>query len=203
MPMRLQSVVLVLAVSVSAPMTAMAGEDEFFAGLDLLGGVASGSSSTRDGGAPFAGGGVVDEVRFGGTTGIGGHMGYRFAPDLAVSISYQHIRGDIGWNANFPLYGVSSGFEGTATSDAVIGSIAYETPLSDATVVRGTAGLGISFNSLSGVGETGPGIGAFPRRCGGSHEDQPLGAGRSRSPAQDHAQRRARLRRSLCVFRRI
>lgn len=161
MPMRLQSVVLVLAVSVSVPMTALAGEDDFFAGLDLLGGVASGSSSTRDGGAPFAGGGVVDDVRFGETTGIGGHMGYRFAPDLAVSISYQHIRGDIGWNANFPLYGVSSGFEGSATSDAVIGSIAYETPLSDATVVRGTAGLGISFNSLSGVVETDRGSGLF------------------------------------------
>ena len=40
-------------------MTALAGEDDFFAGLDVLGGFAFGSSSTTNGGAGF---GTVDEA---------------------------------------------------------------------------------------------------------------------------------------------
>ncbi len=143
----------VLAI-VIFPVSALAGEQGFFAGPDVFGGTAFGSSSTTNGGAPFAGGGVAGDVKFGETWGIGGHVGYRFDPAISTFISYQHIRGDIGWNAIFPLYGISSRYEGSAISNAVLGNVAYEFPLSAATRVRTTAGLGIAFNTLSGVVET-------------------------------------------------
>ena len=44
---------------VTSPATVLADETGFFAGLDVLGGIAGGSSDTTNGGAPFAGGGVV------------------------------------------------------------------------------------------------------------------------------------------------
>jgi hypothetical protein len=123
--------------------------------------MATGSSNTSNGGAPFAGGGVVNDLRFGDTTGIGGHIGYRVDPALSAFISYQHIRGDIEWNANFPLVGASSDYEGSAISDAIMGNVAYELPLSDVISVRATAGLGITFNTLSGIVETDKATGIF------------------------------------------
>lgn len=133
----------------------------FFAGLDMSGGMAFGSSSTTKGGAAFAGGGVVNHVKFGGAIGGGGHAGYRFDPSLSTFISYRHIRSDVGWNANFPVFNISSDFKGTAISNAVMGHLAYDLALSDATSVRTSAGLGLSFNSLSGVVETDKGTGTF------------------------------------------
>lgn len=115
---------------------------------------AHGSSSTKNGGWAVAGGGVVENVKFGGTVRIGGHVGYRFNPALSVFISYQHVRGDVSWDANFPMIGQASRFSGSATSDAILGNVAYDLPLSNATTVRATAGLGLTFNSLSGVVET-------------------------------------------------
>jgi len=158
--MHLRPLALACVVAMALPATAQ-GEDGVFAGLDILGGMASGSSSTTNGGAPIAGGGVVDNVKFGNTVGIGGHIGYRFDPARSVFISYQHIRGDIGWNANFPLYGVSSRFDGTAISNAILGNVAYEIPLSGATAIRTTAGLGLTFNTLSGLVETDVATGLF------------------------------------------
>lgn len=115
----------------------------------------------RDGGAALTGGGIVGNVKFGETAGIGGHIGYRLDPALSVSISYQHTRGDIGWDANFPLFGVASSFEGSAASDAVLGNVVYNLILSDMSAVRATAGLGVAFNSLSGVIETDKATGLF------------------------------------------
>ena len=152
---------LAALVTIAAPLSALAGEQGFFAGLDVAGGAAFGSSSTINGGAPFAGGGVVGNVKLGNFVGGGGHVGYRFDPAMSAFISYQHGRSDIGWDANFPLYGVSSRFEGAAISNAILGNVAYEVPLSHATSIRTTAGLGITFNTLSRVVETDKPTGIF------------------------------------------
>jgi len=159
MPTRL---LLVAALaSIAFPLTAQAEERGLFVGLKLLGGTAFGSSSTTDGGAPWAGGGIVSDVRFGETVGIDGRFGYRFDRAMSAFISYQHIRGDIRWNANFPLFGVSSRFAGSAISNAILGNVSRELHLSDTTAVIATAGLGITFNALSGVTETDRATGIF------------------------------------------
>lgn len=150
-----------LIVSSLVPGSASAESTGFFAGLDLSAGMASGSSKTTDGGAPWAGGGVVDHVKFGNTTGIGGHAGYRIAPALSGFISYQHVRGDVSWNAAFPMLGVASDFNGTAISNVTMGHLAYDFAMSDTTSIRVSAGAGLSFNSLSNVLETTSGAGIF------------------------------------------
>jgi hypothetical protein len=152
---------LAVLATVVAPVSAFAGEPGFFAGPDVFGGMAFGSSSTTNGGAPAAGGGVASDVKFGETWGIGGHVGYRFDPAISAFVSYRHSRGDIGWNAVFPVYGISSRYEGSAISNAILGNVAYEFPLSAATTIKTTAGLGITFNTLSGVVETNKPTGEF------------------------------------------
>lgn len=185
--MQLRSLAIVLAI---CPAMALAGERDFFAGLDVSGGTAEGSSSTRDGGAPFAGGGVVDKVRFGETIGIGGHIGYKFDPAMSVFLSYRHIQGDISWNANFPLLGVASNFDGSAISDALTGNVAYELPLSEVTSLRAVAGLGVTFNALSGIDETDRATGIFLSGVAGHTKTSPiarLGAGVRYKIAQNAA----------------
>jgi hypothetical protein len=157
----LRSLFLALILLAFLPVVASAEESRFFAGLDVLGGAAFGSSSTTDGGAPFANGGVVKNVKFGKTVGLGGHVGYRVDRSLSGFISYQHIRGDIDWDADFPFIGAASQFEGKAISNAILGNVAYDLPLSDTTAVRATAGLGLTFNSLSDVVETDGPTGLF------------------------------------------
>lgn len=49
----------------------------------------------------------------------------------------------------------------SAISNAVLGNVAYELPLSDVTTLRTTAGLGVTFNTLSRVVETNKPIGEF------------------------------------------
>lgn len=136
------------------PLPASADNTGFFAGLDLSGGAAFGSSKTTDGGASWAGGSVVDNVKFGNTTGIGGHAGYRFDPALSGFISYRHVRGDVSWNATFPMFGVASDFRGGAVSNVILGHLAYDFALSDATSIRASAGVGLSLNSLANIVET-------------------------------------------------
>ncbi|OSQ29190.1 hypothetical protein TH468_16230 [Thalassospira sp. MCCC 1A03138] len=143
------------------PVPVLAGDSNVFGGIDILGGMARGSSSTTDGGAAVGGGGVVTNVDFGNTVGVGGHVGYRFNPSLSAFLSYQHVSGDISWNANFPAISAASDFEGTASSDAVMANLAYDFPLSDVTTFRTTAGLGVTFNTLSDVTETDLGSGSF------------------------------------------
>lgn len=148
-------------VAMTLPAPAFAQDSGVFAGLDVSAGLASGSSSTTDGGAPFAGGGVVENVDFGTTVGIGGHLGYRLNPAFSAFVSYQHSRGDVSWDADFPLIGAASAFEGTAVSNAVMANIGYDVPLSGATSLEFTAGAGLSFNVLSGVVETDKATGIF------------------------------------------
>lgn len=155
---------LLLSAAITAslfPAAAFAEDAGFFAGIDLTGGIASGSSSTTNGGAAFAGGGVVDNVKFGSALGIGGHIGYRFSPALSAFISYQHVRGDVSWDASFPLIGAASHYDGTASSDAVLANLAYDLPLSGATSLTTSAGVGLSFNTLSGIVETDKPTGLF------------------------------------------
>lgn len=144
------------------PAAAFAGEGGVFAGLDIDAGLAAGSSGTTDGGAAIAGGGVVDNVRFGSTLGVGGHIGYRFGDNpLSVFISYSHISADVSWDAAFPLFGVASRFSGEAVSNLVTGNLAYDWALSDATLIQASAGLGLSFNRLSQVAEHDEATGIF------------------------------------------
>jgi hypothetical protein len=143
------------------PASAFADEAGFFAGLDATGGIAFGSSSTTDGGAPFAGGGVVENVKFKTTAGIGGHAGYRFDSPLSAFVSYQYLEGRVNWDARYPLFGVASNFQGTAVSHVLMGNLAYDFSLSDTTSFRTTAGLGLSFNTLSSVAEADEGTGLF------------------------------------------
>lgn len=152
---------LVTLATIASPLSALAAEPGFFAGLDVSGGAAFGSSSTVNGGAPFAGGGVVGNVKLGNFVGGGGHVGYRFDSAMSAFVSYQHGQGGIGWDANFPLYGASSRFDGTAISSAILGNVAYEIPLTDVISMRTTAGLGITFNTLSRVIETNKATGIF------------------------------------------
>lgn len=150
-----------IATTLLLPAAVLAQDSGFFAGLDVSGGWAFGSSDTTNGGAAFAGGGVVDNVRLGETVGVGGHIGYRLDPALSAFVSYQHVRGDVSWDAAFPLFGVTSDFKGDAISHMIMGNLAYDWTLSDATSIRASAGLGVSINSLSGVVETDRGTGVF------------------------------------------
>jgi len=147
--------------TIAFPVSALAAEQGFFAGLDASTGAAFGSSKTTNGGAPFAGGGVVDSVKFGAAWGIGGHVGYQFDPAMSAFISYQSIWGGVRWNTNYPSVGASSKFDGMAISNVILGNVAYEFPLSDATTLRTTAGLGVAFNTLSNVTETDRPTGIF------------------------------------------
>lgn len=143
------------------PVSAQAEDANFFAGLDVSGGWASGSSHTTNGGAAFAGGGVVGDVKFGHTVGIGGHAGYSFDTSFSAFIGYQHIAGDVSWDANFPLYGVISDFDGNAISNLITANLGYDWAFSDALAIGVSAGGGLSLNSLSKVVETDRGTGLF------------------------------------------
>lgn len=181
--MRFGMQVFGIVISVTMSAEAMAREPGFFAGLDVLGGVAFGSSATKNGGGvlpTFEGDGVVGNVKFGETAGVGGHVGYRFSPSWLAIFGYQHFRGDIGWDATFPVHGGGSKFAGTATSDTLIGSVAYERQLSDATALRLRAGLGVAFNRLSGLVETNRPTGEFVSNVAGKTKASPaagIGAG--------------------------
>ena len=159
--MTYRALVSAAATLLLAPVSAFADEAGFFAGLDAAGGIAFGSSDTTDGGAAFAGGGVVENVKLGRVAGIGGHAGYRFDSPLSAFVSYQYLRGDVSWDARYPLFGIASNFEGTAVSHVLMGNLAYDFALSDATSLRTTAGLGLSFNTLSSVVEADAGTGLF------------------------------------------
>ncbi|MFC6448145.1 outer membrane beta-barrel protein [Shinella zoogloeoides] len=159
--MTYRALVSAAATLLLAPVSAFADEAGFFAGLDAAGGIAFGSSDTTDGGAAFAGGGVVENVKLGKAAGIGGHAGYRFDSPLSAFVSYQYVRGDVSWDARYPLFGIASNFEGTAVSHVLMGNLAYDFALSDATSLRTTAGLGLSFNTLSSVVEADAGTGLF------------------------------------------
>ena len=159
--MTYRALVSAAATLLLAPVSAFADDAGFFAGLDAAGGFAFGSSDTTDGGAAFAGGGVVENVKLGRVAGIGGHAGYRFDSPLSAFVSYQYLRGDVSWDARYPLFGVASNFEGTAVSHVLMGNLAYDFALSDATSLRTTAGLGLSFNTLSSVVEADAGTGLF------------------------------------------
>jgi len=175
--MRFGTLALTLALSVPLPAAGMAEERDFFVGLDISGGLAFGSSSTTDGGGVlpyFNGEGVVGNVRFGETIGIGGHAGYRFDPSWSAIVSYQHIRGSIGWDAVFPTFGGASGFDGNAASDTVMGHVAYQRPLTGATTLGLRAGLGVGFNRLSGIVETDKASGNFVSDVAGKTSVSPV-----------------------------
>ena len=162
--MRIRGVILSTILVAALPVASHAQDRGFFVGVDVLGGVASGSSDTRNGGGilpMFEGDGVVDEIRFENTIGIGGHIGYRFKPSWSAIISYQHFRDGVSWEATFPTHGGGSSFDGEATSDVVVANLAYTRPLSDATSASIRVGVGVAFNGLSDLVETDKATGIF------------------------------------------
>ncbi|MBE7731929.1 hypothetical protein [Devosia faecipullorum] len=86
---------------------------------------------------------MVDNVKFGLATGIGGYLGYRLDGPLSEFVEYQYLGGQASWDATFPLFGVSSTFDATAIGNALLASIAYDLPLSP------TTGLTIAGASLN------------------------------------------------------
>lgn len=159
--MNLRALLPTIMATLFLSASAQAQDNGFFAGLDVSGGLASGSSDTTNGGADFAGGGVVDNVKFGETLGIGGHIGYRFTPSFSAFIGYQYVQGSVNWDANFPLFNITSDFKGDAISNVLMGNLAYDWALSEVTSIRASAGLGMSIDSLSDVVETDRGTGLF------------------------------------------
>lgn len=151
--MTLKLLISALAATVFVPVLALAEDTDFFVGFDLSGETASGSPGTTDGGAPWAGGSVISNIKFENTAGIGGHAGYRFGPALSGFVSYQYIRGNVSWDAAFPRFSVASSFKGAAISNVIMGNIAADFALSDTTSLRASAGVGLSFNTLSNVVE--------------------------------------------------
>ena len=137
----------ILSLSVAAaallPLSAIAQEPGFFAGLDASVGTAHGSSGTTNGGG-FGGGGVVQNVKFGTTAGIELHAGYQFDRHISGCLSYQYARGDVDWDANFPRFGITTNFSGTATTNAFLVNVAYDWLPSDTTTIRATAGVGVA-----------------------------------------------------------
>jgi hypothetical protein len=161
MPPSCRILLSALIFSTLIPAPGVAQEPGFFAGLDVSAGIAQGSSDTRDGGASFAGGGIVDGVKFGNTTGIGGHAGYRLDPSWSLFLSYQYARGDVRWRAAFPAIGAASRFSGTAYSHTVLANVGYEKPLTSTVTLQASAGLGVAFNALADVVEKDEATSAF------------------------------------------
>ncbi len=194
---------LVAAVLAICPATALAEAPGLFAGVEVTAGTASGSSGTRDGGAPFAGGGIVGNVQFGETLGIGGHVGYQFDTALSVFASYQHVRGDIGWNADFPAIGASSRFDGSALSDVILGNVAFDLALSDATTLSFAGGTRNIVQHSAGRGGDGGGHGGvhFQRRR--QYRDRTRRQVRRGNSTPDRAECRVRLGRCGRLCRRL
>ncbi len=72
------------------PATVLATETGIHGGVDAFAGAMHGRSSTRDGGAAFAGGGGVEDVKFRSVAGIGGHAGMRIMKLPVGDCSYLH-----------------------------------------------------------------------------------------------------------------
>lgn len=140
---------------------ATAGETGFFAGLNGGAAFRSGSSGTTDGGAPWAGGGTVSDVRFQTAFLVGAHAGYRFSPNLSAFVSYENISGGVAWQARFPTTTIVSRFNALATSQVVLANATFSHGLSDATKIDLTGGLGLATNNLTSIRETAPGFEAF------------------------------------------
>lgn len=168
------AVLLVSSVSVAAQ------DGDFIAGLAVSGGLNYGSSNTKNGGAAFAGGGIVRNLTFDGVAGLGGYVGVRLRPSLSAFISYQHLRGGVSWDAEFPAIGVASSFRGFAHSNIVMGNLGYDWTLSDRTMLRARGGLGLAMNAFAGLVETDRATGQFLAEVASSPSLSPaaeIGAG--------------------------
>ena len=162
--MSLKTCGLLTGVLAMSPIVANAQDQGFFAGIDVNADAAFGSSDTTNGGGVppiFNGDGIVKDVRFGKTVGIGGHLGYRIDPSVSVLISFQHTSGDVSWMASYPGFGVASSFDGSATSNMILGNIVYDLALSELTSLSIAGGLGVAFNQLSDIVETDKPSGLF------------------------------------------
>lgn len=178
--MNVRAFILCSAVAAALPSAALAEDLDkgFFAGIDLLGGFATGSSSTTNGGGTppvYHSDGVVRDVTFGNTLGIGGHIGYRLDPNWSAFASYHYIRGDIGWSADYPSLGIASDFSGDAYSNVLMGNVAYRHALSDETSLILKAGLGVSLNTLSDITEVNPTDGSLISHLANHTKASPAG----------------------------
>jgi hypothetical protein len=147
---------LCIAMSAAFPSVVLAEENQdghFFAGVDVSGGMATGSSGTKNGGDSFGKGGTVNNLKFKETFGIGAHAGYQFTPALSAFLSYHHTSGDIHFDADFPNRYISTSIKGKAETDALLANVAYAWDLTDDTTIHASAGAGVAFNQLKGLVE--------------------------------------------------
>lgn len=142
-----------VAVVALLPCAALAETTGFFAGAEAIGGLAHGSMRTTDGGAPGFDG-VARDLRLGNVYGAGGEIGYRFDNQFGLAIAYMHTRGSVSWEAAFQLAPITSGYRGTASSDAVMARAYLDVPIDGRTSVGLKGGLGLALNTLSSVVET-------------------------------------------------
>lgn len=172
--MQLQIFVFALLFLAAQPIMARADDSPFFAGIDILGGGAVGSSHTTNGGGTASGGGVVNNVKFGASAGIGLHGGYQITPEASAFLSYQFFKGDIRWNADFPVIGFTSIYKGSAISNMFMGNLAYEFPLSESLALKTTVGAGASLNALTGLQESDQQSGLFLSKVKGKTTLNPV-----------------------------
>ena len=115
-----------------------------------------GDSDTTDGGAAFAGGGIVEDVELDRGGIYGAAFARRIAERWAVALEYDRVTADVAYAARYPTLGdVVDPFRGEAASDALIVSGRYTLPLGDASrwSLGFGLGVGVAFNSLEDVEE--------------------------------------------------
>lgn len=174
--MQPKQILFLVAAFASCMAAAAASGSPFFVGMEFSIGPTSGSSSETNGGAPWAGGGVVSDVQVGSSTMLGGHVGYRFNPNWAVSVGYQRSKADIRWNADFPNIWFKSHYAGSAISNQLIGNLLYAIPLSDpAATIHLSAGGGLAFNKLSNIVESTLETGVFLSDVADNSQTAPVG----------------------------
>ena len=115
------------------------------------------TSSSKDSGAAFGGGGDVSQIDFDAGSSIGGMVGRFFSDgNWAVGLSLDHLVSDTSFEASFPFQNQVSIFEGKAESDVVMVNLLRRFRLSTGShpvsLLVGV-GIGAAFNSLVDITE--------------------------------------------------
>lgn len=143
--------ILLIAASV-LPNAALAADDSYFFGVEALHHWRHGSSNTQNGGDPAVAGGIVKEVKFSDANGFGANFGYRFDPHWSVFASYQYVKSDISWWADF-VTATDTNFRGDVTSHVALINLGYDFDLTDRTALQTSVGIGFSRNGMSNLTE--------------------------------------------------
>lgn len=111
------------------------------------------NSKTTTGGAIWSGGGQVTSVQSAATSVTGVRAGVTLG-GLQLFASYRHLDGGVNWSTDFPRFGqVNLRTAARATSDVLLANVAYVFAVDRKTVIRLSAGAGVSLNKLEGISE--------------------------------------------------